>query len=421
MENKVNVCCPNCKHEFDIEIEQVLAANVEKKFTQDFDKKLKIEVEKFKKEAIAQAELKLDEFNKSIEEKDGKLKVLQKAELDKNRLEKQLKELKEQAELDLATKVEAKLQELEIEIKAAAEKMANDKATLRLNEKERALKAKGEEMELVLAQKSQEAADKARQEEQMKNAELQKQLDVQKKLTEEMKRKMEQGSMQIQGEVQELAIEEWLRTNFPFDTIDEIKKGARGADCLQTINTRSQHNCGTIYYESKRTKDFSNVWIEKFKTDMRVKGATFGVLVTDAMPKDLDRLGQKDGIWVCTFEEFKGLCFVLREAVVLLGEALQAEENKGEKMAMLYDFLTGKEFRSNVEAIVEGFVQMKEDLESEKRAITGTWKKREKQIEKVVLNTNNMYHSIKGIAGNSIMSIKALELPEPKDELDFTA
>ena len=126
-----------------------------------------------------------------------------------------------------------------------------------------------------------------------------------------MKRKQDLGSMQLQGEVMELAIEEWLASQFPLDTIDEIKKGAKGADCLQIVNTREQINCGTIYYESKRTKNFEKKWIEKFKNDIRDKRATVGVLVTEAMPSDMDRMGLKEGIWICTYNEFKGLSLSL--------------------------------------------------------------------------------------------------------------
>src|SRR5690606_18145341 len=147
----------------------------------------------------------------------------------------------------------------------------------------------------------------------------------------------------------------------------EIKKGARGGDCIQIVNTRSRQNCGKIYYESKRTKDFQPTWIEKFKADMREKGADIGVLVTEAMPTDFDRMGLKDGVWICSYEEFKGLCTVLRESVVQLSLAVSSQENKGDKMHMLYDYLTSNTFRMQVEAIVEGFSQMKSDLESEKR------------------------------------------------------
>ncbi len=271
------------------------------------------------------------------------------------------------------------------------------------------------EAEKALSTKLNEERDKIKKLEQDRTEltikELQKQLEDQKRLTEEMKRKQEQGSMQLQGEVQELAIEEWLMSQFPLDTIDEIKKGARGGDCVQIVNTRTKQNCGTIYYESKRTKDFQPSWIEKFKTDIRIKGANIGVLVTDVYPSDMQRMGLKDGIWICSYEEFKGLCKVLRESIVQLDSALATQENKGDKMSLLYDFLTSNTFRMQIEAIVEGFSQMQSDLDSEKRAMQRIWKTREKQIEKVITNTIDMYGSIKGIAGNAIGEIKALELP----------
>jgi hypothetical protein len=243
-----------------------------------------------------------------------------------------------------------------------------------------------------------------------KFAALQKQLEDQKKLTEEMKRKQEQGSMQLQGEVMELAIEEWLASQFPLDTIDEIKKGASGADCLQIVNTRDLQNCGTIYYESKRTKAFQATWIEKFKNDIREKNANIGVLVTEVLPNGMERMGMKDGIWICTFEEFKGLSAVLRETIIRVSHAVQNQENKGDKMAMLYDFLTSNQFHLQMEGIVEGFTQMQDDLNKEKRAMQNIWKQREKQIDKVINNAINMHGAIRGIAGNAIQSIKALEL-----------
>jgi hypothetical protein len=230
----------------------------------------------------------------------------------------------------------------------------------------------------------------------------------------ESQRKIEQGSMQIQGEVQELAIEEYLRAKFPLDSIDEVKKGARGADCLHQVNSMTKLNHGSIYYESKRTKEFQVSWIEKFKKAMRSKGALFGVIISDAMPSNLERMGQLDGIWICSMDEFKGLCFVLRESVILLDTALQTQENKGTKMELLYQYLTGAEFRMQIEAIVEGFSQMQDDISKERRSMESIWKQREKQIQKVLLNTINMYGSVRGIAGNSIGTIQALELPSPE-------
>ena len=278
------------------------------------------------------------------------------------------------------------------------------------------------ESQLKLNQALIEEKEKIRKNEEEKNElkfkELLKQLEDQKRLTEEMKRKQEQGSMQMQGEVMELAIEEWLSAQFPLDSIEEIKKGVRGGDCIQTINTRTHQNCGSIYYESKRTKDFQIGWIEKFKSDIREKGANIGVLVTDAMPIGMERMGLKDGIWICSLEEFKGLSAVLRESIIQIYNAVTSQENKGDKMHLLYDYLTGNTFKLQVEAIVDGFTQMKIDLDSEKRAMQRIWKQREKQIDKVTINTIDMHASIKGIAGNAIQAVKALELPEPESDID---
>ncbi len=177
------------------------------------------------------------------------------------------------------------------------------------------------------------------------------------------------------------------------------------------MNTFAQQNCGKIYYESKRTKDFQGSWIEKFKADMREKAADIGVLVTEAMPSDIERMGLRDGVWVCSYEEFKGLCGVLRESIIQVITALGSQVNKGYKMQLLYDYLTSNSFRMQVEAIVEGFTSMKTALESEKRAMQRIWKEREKQINKVINNTIDMHASIRGIAGNAIQAVKALELP----------
>ena len=170
--------------------------------------------------------------------------------------------------------------------------------------------------------------------------------------------------------------------------------------------------------KSKRTKAFQPSWIEKFKTDIRTKKANIGVLVTEVMPSEMERMGMKDGIWICTFEEFKGLSAVLRQSLIQLSQAVQSQENRGDKMNMLYDFLTSNEFRLQIEGIVEGFSQMQQDLQKEKNAMQRIWNQREKQIEKVINNTVGMYGSIKGIAGNAVQSIKSLELNDDFDLLE---
>ena len=413
MKNNTQIKCPNCGTSIDVQ--DILAHQLEDEIKQKYQNQLAEEKKKYEDE--------VENLNKAKEL--FELKKKQENELFQDRLDKQLKEDRKAIEI----KLKQKFQEEQAEQFNALQKELNEKSeqVKELNrtraEIEKLKRGISEVKEIAEAeaQKSLNETlvserERIRKHEEDKNElrfkELQKQLEDQRKLTEEMKRKQEQGSMQLQGEVQELAIEEWLATQFPLDSIEEIKKGARGGDCIQVVNTRTMQNCGTVYYESKRTKDFQPSWIEKFKADIRVKGANIGVLVTEVMPSDMDRMGLKDGIWVCNYDEFKGLCSVLRESIIQISNAISSQENKGDKMHMLYDYLTGNTFRLQVEAIVEGFTQMKVDLESEKRAMQSIWKKREKQIDKVTVNTIDMHASIKGIAGNAIQAVKLLELAE---------
>jgi hypothetical protein len=411
--------CPNCGTTIDVQdiLSHKLEEDIKKRYNQqlvteqkrfeemqarlqqekeEFDRKKKVENELFQE----RMEKQLKEEKRALEEK-IKLKLREEQDEQIKLMQKELNEKTNQVkELNLAKaeieKIKREKEELKEAVEAAAQRKLNEQLLL---EKEKIRKAEEEKNELRIK-------------------EMQKQLEDQKRLTEEMKRKQEQGSMQLQGEVQELAIEEWLAGKFPLDTIEEIKKGARGGDCIQIVNTHAKQNCGKIYYESKRTKDFQPGWIEKFKADMREKGADVGVLVTDAMPAGFDRMGIKDGVWICSYEEFKGLSNVLRETVIQLNQAVASQENKGDKMHMLYDFLTSNTFRMQVEAIVEGFSSMKNALESEKRSMQRIWKEREKQIEKVIANTIDMHASIRGIAGNAIQSVRALELGEFTEDHD---
>jgi hypothetical protein len=420
MSNENHIKCPNCGTEIDVN--DLLSHQLEEEIRQKYQAQLSEEKQKF--------QIQMDALNVAKVEFEQRKK--KENDLFQERLEKQLKEER----VAIETKLKSKLSEEQAEQFKMLQDELNQKSeqVKELNrtraEIERLKREKEEAKELAEAEAQKKLneqllteKEKIRKTEEEKNElkmrDLQKQLDDQKRLTEEMKRKQEQGSMQLQGEVQELAIEEWLQTQFPLDSIEEIKKGARGGDCIQTVNTYAQQNCGKIYYESKRTKDFQGSWIEKFKADMREKGADIGVLVTEAMPSDMERMGMRDGVWVCSYEEFKGLCNVLRESLIQVSTALGSQVNKGDKMQLLYDYLTSNSFRMQVEAIVEGFTSMKTALESEKRAMQRIWKEREKQIEKVINNTIDMHASIRGIAGNAIQAVKALELPgEELENLD---
>lgn len=244
---------------------------------------------------------------------------------------------------------------------------------------------------------------------QLKLRELEKQLDDQKKLAEEMRRKSEQGSMQLQGEAQELLLEEILRDNFPNDQVVEVGKGVEGADCIMLVRNSSGLEYGKIIFESKRAKGWNNSWLEKLRNDMRNKQADLAILVTQVYPKNMECFGEKDGIWICSFREVAGLTSALRNAIIRIAETKKTEENKGEKMQMLYNFLTGIEFRQQMEAIVEGFSEMEQSIMKERLMMEKIWKERKKQLDKVLINTAGMYGSIKGIAGSSVRSIPLLE------------
>lgn len=410
--------CPNCGTVIDVN--DILSHQLE----EEIQKKYQAQLNHTRDEFLKKQELLVREKEEFEEKKRRENELFQ--ERFEAKLKEERKLLEDRLKQKLASEQAEQFDVLQKELNEKSEQikeLSRTKAEIeRLKrEKEELKEAVQAEAMRQLNQQLQEEKEKIRRSEEERNElrvkELLKQLEDQKKLTEEMKRKQEQGSMQLQGEVQELAIEEWLASQFPLDTIEEIKKGARGGDCIQIVHTRSRQNCGTIYYESKRTKDFQPSWIEKFKADIREKSADIGVLVTEVMPSDMERMGMRDGVWVCTFEEFKGLSAVLRESVIQWSNVVASQENKGDKMSLLYDFLTSSTFRMQVEAIVEAFSQMKADLESEKRSMMRIWKQREKQLEKVINNTVDMYGSVKGIAGNAVQDVKALELPgEDLDE-----
>jgi len=420
MENENIINCPECGAE--INVTEALSHQLKDQMQRDFDKKSarkekeiqkKLQEVEAEKEQIKKEREKLNDL--VAKEVQATLKS-EKIAIEKSIRKKLQEETSEQIK-DLQNELQEKsgqVKELN-KTKAEIEKLKREKEEMRdqvslEKEKEYSEKIKNEK------QKIRKQVD---EENSMKNKELQKQLEDQKELAEEMKRKVDQHSTQLQGEVQELAIEEWLKDNFPIDTIIEIKKGARGPDCRQIINTRVKENCGSIYYESKRTKDFGKGWIEKFKNDIREHGANMGILVTDVMPPGMERMGLRDGVWVCSYEEFKALCYVIRENIIAIDLAVSSQENKGDKMVMLYDYLTSNEFKLQIEGIIEGYMQMQADLETEKRSIVGHWKKREKQLKKVLNNTNFMYNSLRGIAGNAIQTIKILELPEPIEDTEI--
>lgn len=422
--NETSIKCPNCGTQIDID--EIFYHQIEEKFKQQHlaeQKKLRDEIEAKRKEYkdhFDELKRREEDFKSEQERFEDKLKDATQKQL---RLEKEKlrEELKIEAAAEQGSVIELLKKEIEAKSKEVVE-LNNAKAEIerlkRANE-EAVSKAKVE-AEIELSRQLQVEKEKIQKEiasaNELKLKEKDKQLDDQKKLIDEMKRKAEQGSMQLQGEVQELVIEEWLSGQFPFDTIDEIKKGAFGADCVQVVNTRELHNCGIICYESKNAKAWSDGWIAKFKQDMLKANADIGVFVTSAYPNGMERMGFVDGVWVCSLEEFKGSVSLLRQSLINTHKAVQKDENKGDKMSLLYNYLTSNEFAMQMQSIVDGFTTMQDELEREKRSLTASWKRRQKLIDGVLTNTTEMYGSLQGIAGNVLAHIESLELPYIDDE-----
>ena len=410
---KTTIKCPNCQTEIDVN--EILYHQLEDELKQkSLMERQKLEEENRKREETlekkfeslqAQEEKFEESLKKATKEQVKREKKKLHAELKKELLleqsesmallQKELNEKSEQVKELNNSKIEiAKLkrEKEEIESKAKAE------AQLALNE------------ELVLEKKKILKALEAQNELKMKAKD--EQLEQIKRELDNAQRKAEQGSMQIQGEALELAIESWLSSQFPFDSIEEVKKGAFGADCIQTVHTREAQNCGVICYESKNTKAWSDAWIPKLKKDMLNIHADIGVLVTSVYPREMKRMGFVDGIWVCSLDEFKGSVSLLRESLIRLQQSVKKEENRADKMGLLYNYMTGNEFSMQMTAIVDGFIRMQDELDKEKRSLMASWKRREKTIDGVLQNTTEMYGSLQGIAGNSaIVHIDALELP----------
>ncbi|MGN6800754.1 MAG: DUF2130 domain-containing protein [Ginsengibacter sp.] len=413
------IICPNCHHEF--EPEDAIAKSLEKEYKDRFDQDRKELLARF-----SEQQRKLEDQQKEFEKKKEKENELfaERIEREKLKLQNDLQEkLRKSIHNDFENQLRL-LQEAnndnEEKLKAARQK------EFEFLQKEKELKNKAAEMELQLEKKlaserealieqirkqEKERTEMRETEHAMKIRELEKQLNDQKKMAEEMKRKAEQGSMQLQGEVQELALEEILGNEFPFDVISEVGKGIRGADCIQLVRNQFGQECGKIIYESKRTKDFGGDWIEKLKTDMRSTNSDIAVLVTKTMPKDLDCFGLKDGVWICTFSEVKALANVLRESIIRIFNSAKTHENKGDKMHLLYDYLTSNEFSEQWKAIREGFTAMKMSIINERTAMEKLWKAREKQLEKVLLNASHIKGSIDGISG-----MEAIDLNLPGDQ-----
>ena len=392
--------CPKCGNEF--EPNESIRDQIKKELNQKA-----IEWQKRKDEEF---QLKMDEEKKRMQQQleenirrsvsldhENQLRLL--AQTNKDNEEK-LKEAREQ-QLELFKK-EQELKNREAELELSVQKK---------------LQLERERLSIEIRKLEEQRIATIETEYRLRMKEMEEKLESQRRLAEEMRRKAEQGSMQLQGEVQELALQEMLQSTFPFDLILEVGKGVRGADCIQVVRSNFGQECGKIIYESKRTNAFANEWIEKLKTDMRSQAAEIAVLVTRTMPRDMECFGIRDGVWICDFSEVKALASVLREGVIRVFNTTKSNENKGDKMHLLYGYLTSSEFAEQWKAIREGFLAMKLSIQRERDAMERLWKTREKQLEKVLLNAAHIRGSIEGIAGLDAIDLNLLENGEEDDSL----
>jgi hypothetical protein len=400
------VKCPNCG--FGFPIEEVMA--------EEYKKELRVQMQEYTTKKEEEYRRKESEFNQRQREQQQQFEerlITEKKQIQLSVEESLRKSIASDFENQLQLLQNAKTESDE-KLKAARQK------EMEFLQKEQALVQKEQELELAMQRKLQEQrndlTEQIRKQEtekfslkdtehQLKQRELEKQLEDQKKLVDEMKRKAEQGSMQLQGEVQELILEELLRDHFPFDVISEVGKGVRGADCIQTVRNNFGQECGRIIYESKRTKDFSMDWIDKLKKDMRAIGVDVAVIVSQCYPKGMDCFGEKDGVWICSFDEVKAVAYVLRDGIIKLANLAKAQDNKGDKMHLLYDYLISNEFSEQWKAIREGYMSMRLSIQRERDTMEKLWKAREKQLEKVLLNAAHIKGSIEGIAGSDTIHL----------------
>jgi hypothetical protein len=386
------VTCPKCQNNF--EPTDAIREEVEKELRgkmTDWQKKKEEETNVLlaEQKIIIENEL-AEKLKKDLgAQYDHKIKVMQQSE---SAMSKQVKDFQEK-ELEFLKQVQA------IQAKEAALEL----------ELQRKLIAERENIKAQILKEELERGSLKDQEYQLKVKELEKQLDDQRKLADEMKRKAEQGSMQMQGEVQELLLEELLKSSFPFDQIVEVGKGVRGADCIQIVRNNLGQEAGKIIYESKRTTAFAQEWIEKLKTDMRSQGADIAIIVTQAFPKDMERFGEKEGVYICSYQEVKSVALLLRNAILKIYDSKKSQVNKGDKMSFLYDYLISNEFNEQWKAIGEGFRQMRYSIQKERDAMEKLWKSREKQLEKVLLNAMHIKGSIEGIAGADAINLNLLD------------
>jgi hypothetical protein len=414
------IICPQCKTE--IKLTESLAAPLLESVKRDYEQRLS------QKDAdMTQREQALADRAQSLEKAKATLdqQVAQKLQQERVRIaaeEQQRAKLALGNDLDQKAKEISSLQEV---LKQRDLKLGEaQKAQAELIHKQRELDDAKRELDLTIAKRVQAdlsaERDKARKEAEeelkLKVMEKDQTITAMQRQIEDLKRRAEQGSQQLQGEVQEMELEALLAAKFPRDTIQPVPKGEFGGDLLQRVMGPLNQSCGTILWECKRTKNWSDGWLPKLREDQRTAKAEIAVIVSQALPKDVETFGFVDGVWIADPKVALPVALSLRQTLIEVASARQAAEGQQTKMEMVYGYLTGPRFRQRIQAIVEAFSSMREDLDREKKAITRQWAKREEQIDRVMNATVGMYGDLQGIAGKTLQEIEGLEF---QGMLDF--
>lgn len=416
------ITCPNCQTE--IEISEVMRAQLTAQIRAD----LRVEAEK--------QQAKLNEAKENLEKEREAIETERKAVQQQIRegIESQKQKLLEDARKQAAADMAVEIKDRDQQMKDLQKKLKQSQdAELELRKRERDLKSKQEELQLEVARRIDaerekirtQAAQQFEEQHQLNDAEKEKQIGDLRKQIDELKRKAEQGSQQMQGEVLELALEDLLTRSFPTDSIDPVAKGIRGADVVQGVLDSAGLDCGQILWESKRTKNWSKAWLAKARDDQRSARAGAVVIVSETLPEGVRTFDLIDGVWVCSWPCVVGLAAALRVGLIEVGKSKLAVEGQHEKMELVYNYLAGQEFQHRVSGVVEAFVSMQGDLESEKRSMQRIWSKREKQLQRALTNTAGLYGDLQGIIGASLPVIDGLAPPRlessantPTDKLE---
>ena len=416
MPGNAHIQCPQCGHRFNVE--ESLARDIEAALKKEFNSKNAQMREEFltKERQLAEEQASLERARAEFE-----IAVNERVRKERTVLEKASKAEAALIYQDQITVLSKENEERKNQLKElSSAKIENEQLKRNMDEMSHKLQMQYEEQ---MTQRLKEEIEKARKVDTEHSSFKMKEKDETiKQLKEELEllsKKAGQGSVQLQGEAQELLLEDLLRELFPLDQIMPVAKGQRGSDIIQTVMHQGRE-CGRIAYESKNTASFNRAWLDKLKNDSASAGAELSVLITQAMPEDINGVGCIDGVWICSFTNTKGLSLLLRDSLVRLSSERLRQTNKGGKMQLLYDYLTGAEFKMHLEAIVNGFSELEQSYRKERSALERLWKEREKQLQRILLNTNSFIGAVRGIAGASMPEINALPeslgglLPEEK-------